>query len=105
MVSCLSIASWVISRVLDAVRPAPEDLAVPELRDVGSRRLGQHDDVAPGHQLGPRQDAADLGGQLGIADPELPAVALLEEDAGAELLLDPAEVQRVDREPELVLLA
>jgi hypothetical protein len=79
------------------VRPAPEDLSVSQLRDVGDHRLGQHDDIAAGHQLGAREDATDLGRELGIADPEPLAVALFEEDAWAEVLLDPAEVQRVDR--------
>ena len=47
--------------VLDAVRPAPEDLPVPEFGQVLGLRLGQEDDVGFGQQLLSRARCAPRG--------------------------------------------
>jgi hypothetical protein len=52
--------------VLDAVRPAPEDLPVAEFGEVFGLRLGQEDDVGLCPQLRPRDDAHHQRLQRGI---------------------------------------
>jgi hypothetical protein len=86
------------------VRPAPQDLALAELEQVVGAGLGQQDDVAPGDQLGTRQQPADQGTQLVVGDAEGLAVALLEEDVWPDVVAQPVEVTRVQRQPPLVLL-
>ena len=59
------MASWVIVPVLDAVRPAPEHLAVAEVREVVRLRLGQRDDVGVRDDLLSRDACrADERGEL-----------------------------------------
>jgi len=48
---------------------------------------------------------ATLGGKMLVGDAEAVAVAFLEEDPRPQVGVDPAEVLRVDGQPELVLLA
>ena len=93
------------SRVLHAVRPAPQGLSLAELGDVLEQRFGQHDDVAPGDQLRARQEARHEGGQLLVRHAERLAVTALQVDAVSEIGRDPVQVQRVDRQPPLVGLA
>ena len=52
--------------VLDAVRPAPEDLPVAEFGQVLGLRLGQEDDVGVRQQLLSRRDAPHEGRELGV---------------------------------------
>jgi hypothetical protein len=89
--------------VLHAVRPAPQDLPVPQLGEVVWHRLGQQNDVAVGDE--PRTGAARR--------PVVPTarwarrgftVALFEKDARARVGIDPLDVLRVDRQPPLILL-
>lgn len=44
-------------RVLDAVRPSPEDLPVPELGEIFGLRFRQQHDVGVGQQLRPWGEA------------------------------------------------
>ncbi len=68
--------------VLDAVRPAPQHLPVPQLGDVLQRRFGQQDHVARGDQLVPRADPAHQRCELLVGHAEALPVAVLQEDPG-----------------------
>ncbi len=91
--------------VLDAVGPAPEHLALPHLGDIGRQRLWLQQHVALGDELLVGAMAADERGEVGVAKPEAAAVAVLEVDALAQILIDVGDVARMEREPSLVLLA
>ena len=88
--------------VLDAVRPAPEDLPVAELGQVLGLRLGQEDDVGFRQQLRARGDAPHQRRQLGVGNAEALAVAFLEDQLLPEFRGDAVQMQGVDREAPLV---
>ena len=90
--------------VLDTVRPAPQDLPVPHLREVLGLRFGQQDDIAFREELVAGAKPGHQRGQLVIGHAEPLAVAVLEIDTFAQTGVDPPDVQRMDREPLLVLL-
>ena len=90
--------------VLHAVRPAPQDLPVPQFGEVLRQRLGQQDDVAVGDQPRAGQQPGDQWRQPLVGHAEAFAVALFEKDVPAQVGIDPLDVQRVDRQPPLILL-
>ncbi len=90
--------------VLHAVRPAPQDLPFPQAGQILGQRLGQQDDIAAGDELITGPQAGDHGRQLLVGHPELIAVTALEVQALAQVSIDPLDMQRVDRQPALVLL-
>jgi len=91
--------------VLDAVRPAPQDLPVPELGQVLGLRLGQEDDVGFRQQLLSGRDAPHEGCKIGVGPAEALAVASLEDQPVPDLRRDAVQVQGVDREAPLVRFA
>jgi hypothetical protein len=91
--------------ILDAVRPAPEHLPVAEVGEVGGERLRQRDDVGGGDDRLARVDGADERGELRVWDAEALAVSVLEHDRRPQILVDPLEMRRVDRQALLVGLA
>jgi hypothetical protein len=91
--------------VLDAVRPAPQHLALPQFGDVVFGGLGQDDHVASRDQLLPRPQAGHRPGELRVSYAEPLTVTALEEDTRSQARFDPVQVQRVDRQPVLALLA
>jgi hypothetical protein len=90
--------------VLDTMRPAPQDLPDPHLRQVLGLRLGQQDDIAFREELFAGTEPGHTRCELVIGYAELLAVAALKIDAFPQVSIDPFEVQRMDREPPLVLL-
>ena len=91
--------------IMYAVRPAPQDMSVAQLLEVLGQGFGEQDDIAARHQFLPRQQPGDVRSQLLIRDAETPAVAAFEVDELLKIGFDPLKVQRVDRQPVLVLLA
>ena len=88
--------------VLHAVRPAPEDLAVAEVVQVGRLRLGEHHDIARRDHIGAGGDAADQGTQCVVGRAEPRAVPGLEHDALTQLARDAVEASRVKRQAALI---
>ncbi len=78
--------------VLDAVRPAPENLPLAEIDEFGRERLGQQHDIAFGEELLPRAEAADHGRQVRVGDAEALRVTVFKKDAPLEVGVDPLEV-------------
>ena len=74
--------------VLDAVRPAPEHLALAHLGDIGRQRLRLKQHVALGDELLVAAVAGDQRREVGVAEAEAAAVAVLEVDALAQGLID-----------------
>jgi hypothetical protein len=91
--------------VLDAVRPAPDDLARAQRAQILGQRLGQQEHVACGEELFARAQPRDERCQLLVGGPEPIAVAVLEEHARAQAGVDALEVRGMDRLPALVGLA
>ena len=89
--------------VLNTMRPAPQDLSRSHLFEVGCLRLGEQDDIAVREQLGTGPKPRDATGELLVADAEVLSVTSLQIDASPQVGSDPLDVQRVDREPALVL--
>ena len=90
--------------VLDAVRPAPEDLPVAQFGQVLGLRLGQEDDVGLGQYLRAGGDAPHERRQLGVRDAETLAVAFLQDQLLPEFRGDAVQVEGMDREAALVRL-
>ena len=89
---------------LDTVRPAPENLALAELPEILRHRLGEQDDIALREELVMGAQAGHIWRQPLVGHAETLAISALEVDASAQVGLDPLDVQRVDRQPALVLL-
>ncbi len=89
--------------VLDAVRPAPQHLAVPQFREILKERLREQDDVTFRDELLTGAESGDGARQLIIGYAEVFAVAVFEEDALAKIRVDSLQVTRVDRQPVFVL--
>src|ERR1035441_7699863 len=90
--------------VLDAMRPAPQHLSLPPRQQVLWLRLGKQDDIAFRDELVTRAKAGDKWRQLFVRNAETVAVTALEIDTFSQVSLDPLELQRMDRQPALVLL-
>src|SRR6266851_7560340 len=90
--------------VLDAVRPAPQDLPLAQLAEVSRQRLGEQDDIAVRQELLMGAETSDMARQPLVGHAETLTVAVLEVDAPSQPGIDPLDVQRVDREPPLALL-
>ena len=90
--------------VLDTVRPAPQDLALAQLAEVGWQRLWEQDDIAVRQELLMGAETSDMARQLLVGHAETLTVAVLEVDAPPQPGIDPLDVQRMDRQPPLVLL-
>ena len=88
--------------VLDAVRPAPEDLAIAQRGEVFGLRLGQQDDVGVGDEFFARTHASDEGSRWLSAKPNPLAVTRFEDDRLPQLRIDALEVSGVDRQPLFV---
>jgi hypothetical protein len=86
------------------VRPAPQDLPVPHLREVLGLRLGQQDDIAFCEELRTGAKPGHGRGQLLIGHAETLAITALEINAFPQVGINPLDVQRMNREPPLVLL-
>ena len=86
------------------MRPAPQDLPVPHLREVLGLRLGQQDDIAFREEFFTGAKPGHARCQLVIGHAEPLAVAALEIDTFPQAGINPLDVQRMDREPPLVLL-
>ena len=66
---------------------------------------GEQQHIAGRDDLFAREKAPDQRGEVLVGDAVLLAVPLLEDDPRTQVGVDPVEVLRVDRPPELVLLA
>jgi hypothetical protein len=66
--------------------------------------LGQQDDITVRQELAAGTEPGDVGCQLRVGHAEMLTVAAFEVDASPQAGVDPLDVQRVDREPALVLL-
>ena len=86
------------------MRPAPQDLPVPHLRQVRGLRFGQQDDIAFCEEFRTGAKPGHGRCQLLIGHTEPLAIAALEIDTLPQVGIDPLDVQRMDREPPLVLL-
>jgi len=91
-------------RALHAVRPAPQDLPLPQLGKVPGQRFGQQDHIAVGDQLLAGKQPGDVRRQPLVGYTETLAVATFEKDAPAQVGIDALEVPRMDRQPPLMLL-
>jgi hypothetical protein len=91
--------------ILHTVRPPPEHLTFAQLGQVFGLRLGQHHHVRSGDDLVAGNDAAHERRQPLVGEAELLAVARLQDDAVAQGLIDPLEVQGMDRQSPLGRLA
>ena len=91
--------------VLDGVRPAPEHLSIAKAGYIAQGGLGQQHHVAGRNDLLTRTDARDLGGEMLVREAEVLALSPLKDDSRPKVGLNPVEVLRMDRQPELVLLA
>ncbi len=63
--------------VLHAVRPSPQHLTLPELREILRQRLGEQDDIALRDELGTGAQTGDMRRQPLIGYAETPAVSAL----------------------------
>ena len=90
--------------VLDTMRPAPQDLPLPHLREVQWLRLGQQDDIAFREELLTGAKPCHAGRELLVGHAETLTVAALKVDAFPQISIDPLDMQRMDREPPFVLL-
>ena len=86
------------------MRPAPQDLADPHLREVLGLRLRQQDDVAIREEFLTGAKAGHARRQLLIGHAKPLAVAPLEIDTFPQAGVNPLDVQRMDPKPSLVLL-
>src|SRR6266571_4507905 len=75
-----------------------------QLGKVGRQRLGKQDDIAVRQELVTGAQASDIVRQPLVRHAETLAIAALEVDAPPQAGLDPLDMQRVDRQPSLVLL-
>ena len=90
--------------VLNAVRPAPQNLAGRELHEVVHDRFRKQDHVALSHQLLPRADASNVLGEALVRDSEAMGVIVLEEHSAAQTGVDTPEMGGMNRQPALVRL-
>ena len=91
--------------VLHEMRPPPQHLAVAHLTEVVVLRFGQQQHVGRRDQRGAVQDAADQRAQLVVGHAEALAVARLQQHARAQVVGDPVEVARMQRNTPLIRLA
>ena len=82
--------------VLDAVGPAPEDLTFPHLGDIGRQRLRLKQHVAFGDQFFVAAMPTNQRREVGIAEAEVAAVAMLEEDPLSQVLVYVRDVARME---------
>ncbi len=92
-------------RILHEVWPAPQDLPVAHLGEIGRHGLGQQHHVGAPDQLGTVDDTADPSGDLLVAHPEVRTVTALDQQVRSHLLVDPIQVGRVHGTTALVGLA
>ena len=90
--------------VLNTMRPAPQHLSRPHVLEVGGLRLGEQDDIAVREELGAGAKPGDALSKLLVGDAEGLSVIPLQVDTFPQVSSDPPDVQRMDREPALVLL-
>jgi hypothetical protein len=86
------------------MRPAPQDLADPHLREVRGLRLRQQDDIAFREEFLTGAKPGRARRQLFIGHAKPLAIAPLEIDTFPQPGINPLDVQRMDRQPPLVLL-
>jgi len=91
-------------RVLNAVRPPPQNLSDSQRLEVVNLRLGKEDDIAFLDQLGASANPSTRTGDAGIGNSEGLAVTGLEVDPGSDVLGDTIEVKWMNREAAFVRL-
>ena len=86
------------------MRPAPQDLADPHLREVLGLRLRQQDDIAFREEFLTGAKPGHARRQLFVGHAKPLAVTALKIDTFPQPRIDPLDVQWMNREPPLVLL-
>ena len=86
------------------MRPPPQDLSVSHLLQVRQLRLRQQDDIAFREELRTCPQPRDVWPELLVGHAETLTVTTLKVDAIPKVSGDPLDVQRMNREPPLVLL-
>ena len=91
--------------VLDAVRPAPQNLPVLQLCKIFSLRLGQEHDVGLRYDLLSGGHRAHQGGQHVVGHAKTGPISGFNHHPGADFGFNPGKVLGVDGGPALIGLA
>ena len=103
-VSRRSTPSWVISSFWTQCGQPHRTWPSRICAKVLGQWLGEQDDIAVRQELVTGAQASDIARQLPVRHAEPLAITALKVDAPPQVGLDPLDMQRVDRQPSLVLL-